>query len=267
MIALDQVRRFLDLMAEGEPVTFQTFGDANKSRSLARIFHGDLDQHAAELSALNSRGAGIFWMVNYGDGKGRAAGNVTGVRSVFVDLDGAPLQPVLEAGLEPHAVVESSPGRFHAYWGTADCPPGRFESIQHAIARRFNGDPSVNDLPRVMRLPGFVHCKGAPFVTRILSLAALQPYPVQTIIDELALDEVGTAKVSSARTPPTAGALIAGGRNNALTRMAGTMQRKGMTLAAIEAALLAENSARCSPPLADDEVSSIARSVSRYTPS
>ena len=267
MIDLDQARRFLDLMAEGESVTFQTFGDASKSRSLARILHGDLDQHADELSALNSRGAGVFWMVNYGDGKGRAQANVVGVRSIFADLDGAPLKPVLEAGLEPHAVVESSPGRFHAYWATADCAPDRFEPLQRALARRFDSDPSVIDLPRVMRLPGFVHRKGIPFTTRILSLASLQPYPVQNIIGALGLDEVGPVNVRSEGPTQPAGALIAVGRNNALTRMAGTMQRKGMTLAAIEAALLAENLASCSPPLADDEVLGIARSVRRYQPS
>ena len=264
MVDHDQTRHFLDLMAEGGLVTFQTFGDASKSRSVARILHGDIDQHAPELLALNEQGAGIFWMVNSGDGKGRTAGNVTGIRALFVDLDGAPLEPVLAAGLEPHAVIESSPGRFHAYWGVADCPLDRFGPLQRALARRFNGDITVHDLPRVMRLPGFVHRKGAPFVTRILSLAAIQAYPVQTIVDALALDKAGANKTRSPLATQPAGAIIAGGRNNALARMAGTMQRKGMSLTAIEAALLAENATRCSPPLADDEVRGIARSVSRY---
>ncbi len=262
MIDLDQAGRFLDLMTEGEPVTFQTFGDSSKSRSLARILYGDLDQHGDELDALNARGGGIFWMVNYGDGKGRAAANVTGIRALFLDLDGAPLAPVLSASPEPHCVVESSPGRFHVYYLVADCPLERFEPLQRALARRFNGDGTVHDLPRVMRLPGFLHRKGKPFLTRILSLAALQPYPVQTIVDGLGLVE--SSKVQSLAKPPAAGAIVAGGRNNALARMAGTMQRKGMSLAAIEAALMAENSARCSPPLTDDEVRGIARSVSRY---
>ncbi len=264
MIDLSQAARYFDLLAEGEPVTFQTFGETNKSRTLARIFHGDLDQHAAELTDLNAKGAGIFWMVNYGDGKGRAAGNVIGIRAVFVDLDGAPLSPVLTAGLEPHMVVESSTGRFHAYWLVADCPLERFESLQRAIARRFQGDHTVHDLPRVMRVPGFVHRKGTPFVSRILSQATLQPYPVQAIVAGLGLDETGAAKVRSEPIMQPAGAIIAGGRNSALARMAGTMQRKGMTLVAIEAALLAENTARCAPPLSDDEVRGIARSVSRY---
>ena len=55
-----------------------------------------------------------------------------------------------------------------------------------------------------------------------------------------------------------------GERNQTLTSLAGTMRRRGMSLEAIEAALLVENNNRCDPPLSPSEVLSIARSVSRY---
>jgi hypothetical protein len=55
-----------------------------------------------------------------------------------------------------------------------------------------------------------------------------------------------------------------GQRNAALTSLAGTMRRRGMTPAAIEAALLADNQHRCRPPLPEAEVRAIAHSVSRY---
>lgn len=57
-----------------------------------------------------------------------------------------------------------------------------------------------------------------------------------------------------------------GQRNATLTRLGGAMRRQGAGIAAIEAALLAENAARCRPLLLDDEVGSIALSVSRYAP-
>jgi AAA domain/Bifunctional DNA primase/polymerase, N-terminal/Primase C terminal 1 (PriCT-1) len=57
-----------------------------------------------------------------------------------------------------------------------------------------------------------------------------------------------------------------GARNATLTSVAGVMRREGMALDALEAALLVENAARCSPPLPDDEVRRIARSVARYEP-
>ncbi len=57
-----------------------------------------------------------------------------------------------------------------------------------------------------------------------------------------------------------------GQRNGTLTSLAGTMRRRGMGEAAILAALLEENAARCRPPLSDAEVRSIAASVAHYEP-
>lgn len=55
-----------------------------------------------------------------------------------------------------------------------------------------------------------------------------------------------------------------GSRNSHLASVAGVMRRMGMSAAAMEQALLAENEARCKPPLDPDEVRTIATSISRY---
>lgn len=57
-----------------------------------------------------------------------------------------------------------------------------------------------------------------------------------------------------------------GGRNDALTSLAGAMRRRGMSAEAIRAALLVENRTRCTPPLDDEEVEVIGASVGRYEP-
>lgn len=69
---------------------------------------------------------------------------------------------------------------------------------------------------------------------------------------------------AAARMQPRS--LSEGGRNTHLTSLAGTMRRCGMDQAAIEAALLSENEAKCLPPLAAGEVRAIAASVARYEP-
>ena len=74
---------------------------------------------------------------------------------------------MLDFGLLPTMVVSSSPGRWHAYWLISDCPLETFGPTQQRLASMFNGDPSVIDLPRVMRLPGFYHLKGEPFMSKI----------------------------------------------------------------------------------------------------
>src|SRR5262249_12827835 len=45
-----------------------------------------------------------------------------------------------------------------------------FTPTQELIAKRFGSDPKVKDLPRVMRLPGFWHRKGEPFMVRIIEV-------------------------------------------------------------------------------------------------
>jgi RecA-family ATPase len=159
--------------------TFQTFDDNEdrKDKSLARVLHGTLAQHFKTLAKLNNRGAGIFVCVNVTDFKGRSAKNIVSVRAHFGDLDGAPLDPVLAPG-EPktHLITETSPGRFHPYYRVVGAPLDQFSAVQKAIAARYDGDPSVNDLPRVMRLAGFIHRKGTPFLSRLVQTSDHEPY-------------------------------------------------------------------------------------------
>lgn len=84
----------------------------------------------------------------------------------------------------------------------------------------------------------------------------------------------GPARSVPARRDGQAGAtddqgadkICQGGRNGALTSLAGSMRRRGMGEPAIFAALREENRARCEPPLPEAEVRAIAASVGRYQP-
>jgi hypothetical protein len=166
----------LRALAGDGPVTFQTYTDRNAPRPdpLARKPHGTLAQHHKALEALNARGAGVYVMVNEGDGKGRSAVNVTRIRSLFVDTDGAPYPDPLP--LAPHIVVQSSPGRWHVYWLVYGLELAEFAPLQKALADLHGTDPSVNDLPRVMRLPGYLHCKGEPVRVELLEAHDRAPY-------------------------------------------------------------------------------------------
>ena len=65
---------------------------------------------------------------------------------------------------------------------------------------------------------------------------------------------------------PIEASILEGQRNAALTSLAGTMRRRGMSESAILAALQEENRTRCDPPLSDQDVVAIAKSVARYPP-
>ena len=154
---------------EAKFYTFQTFDDNadRKLGTLARVIHGTFAECRERMERLNRKGAGIYVTINETDGKGRKKENIVRVRATFADLDGAPLAPVLAD--HPDIVNESSPGRFHVFW-LGEVPLADFTAEQKRLAKRYGGDPAVSDLPRVLRLPGFTHQKGKPFVSRIVSI-------------------------------------------------------------------------------------------------
>jgi len=243
---------------EADAFTFQTFDDTMAKRgALARVLHGDLDHVVNRLEALQESRAGVFVTVAETDGRGRQTHNIQRVRAVFTDLDGAPLATVLTAGLDPHMVVASSLGRFHAYWLCDDCPLGQFERVQRALAHRFAGDPSVHDLARVMRLPGFRHFKGTAQTTRIVEGigTTAPPYTLHKIVGTLGLklDE------PAAQQPVTADGKIApGGRHAHLFALGRSMAKRGTSREAVTAALRAENAIHCNPPLPDGDMEYLA---------
>jgi hypothetical protein len=63
---------------------------------------------------------------------------------------------------------------------------------------------------------------------------------------------------------PISGPVPEGRRNDTLASVAGALRRRGLEPEVILAALLAVNEKQCQPPLPEEEVSQIARSVGRY---
>lgn len=168
---IEHARQFL-AMFDSDPTsfTFQVLPGGEGCRIARTIFHGSIDELAAQLTAANQAGAGVFFMVNAGDQKGRSAENVVRVRAHFIDLDKPGIDPVLTAELPPHIIVESSAGKWHAYWlAEAGASLYEFPALQRSLAERFEGDSTVSDVSRIMRLPGFYHQKknSIPFMTRM----------------------------------------------------------------------------------------------------
>lgn len=257
--AAREASKLLDLIAEGEQITFQTFDDAGLGRGhLNRIFHGTIEECREELARLNELGAGTFWMVNRGDGRGRKAENVTGVRALILDLDGAPLEPVLACGVEPHAIVESSLGKWHCYWMVDDCALEDFGRLQSALAAKFGGDLTVKDLPRVLRVPGFAHFKdaGKPTEVKVHSINKFQPYKTADLVARLGLNVAAQEQPSASRSTqsvdPETGEIFQkiteGGRHAHLLKWTSQMNWRGMPAEAIRVAVHAENRRVCAPP-------------------
>jgi hypothetical protein len=198
----DHAIRFLNRLAQGESVTFQTFDDGKQGRLLARIFHGTLKQHWRELVRLNEAGAGIYTAINRTDGHGRRAENITAIRALFLDLDGAPLEPVLAAKPQADLIVETSAGRYQALWLISDCPVAHYAEVQAMLAARFGGDPAVTDPSRVCRLPGYWHLKGMPQLSRLFCERFAPHWQLADIVTGLGLKPPEKPKPQQSESQP-----------------------------------------------------------------
>jgi hypothetical protein len=106
---------------EAQSFEFQTIDQAApdaKVHTLPQAFFDSFDKPATRdaLAEFNQNGAGIFVAFNLTDGQGRAKRNVLAIRALVLDLDSAPLDPVLKCKLKPHVIVETSPDRWQALW-------------------------------------------------------------------------------------------------------------------------------------------------------
>ena len=238
-ISLSEASRFLDYIGQGDKeFTFQIIPLSSDKGRHAKVLHGTLEQHAEVLSMANLSGDGIFVTINQTNGKGRKATDILKVRAVFVDLDNVPLSALESAEVPPSIIIESSPQKGHGYWLVEDCGLDDFGIMQKALARRFGGDPSVCDLPRVMRLPGFIHTKGEPFTSRIVSVNNVLPYSMVSLA--VFLDEGDSAahveEAGNSPLPDLSNIYVAslnqsygdGERTRALTHLAGKMISDGL---------------------------------------
>ncbi len=107
-------------------------------------------------------------------------------------------------------------------------------------------------------VPPSIHPNGEHYLfSNSLQPAAMPDWLIGLLLEEKPPERAGNG--AGERIPK-------GQRNTHLASLAGSMRRRGMSPAAIEAALQKENALRCDAPLLESEVRRIAASVSQYDP-
>ena len=152
--------RFIECLT-GDPATpcvFQLLADHTSCTVEPRTYKATLANVLPALQHANAQGAGVFITVNQTRGKRRVASEVSRIRALFVDGDDQQMPAAWD--VPPTLLHRRSATRWAAFWVLSDdMPLGLFRAAQGALAAKFGGDGQVVDLPRVMRLPGFDHCK------------------------------------------------------------------------------------------------------------
>jgi hypothetical protein len=175
--------------------TFQTFDDTKKTKQ-AYIMHGGIADQQPRLGKFNARQHGVYVTVQETDFKGRSNENIRRIRAFFVEYDrkdGATdishiaVMERLKFTIEPTMVVESSPGKYHFYWCLSEplvadaAGVALFRGVMLHLIETYHSDPQCKDPARVLRVPGFMHNKGAPQPVKLIKADAATRYSIEQI--------------------------------------------------------------------------------------
>ena len=120
----------------------------------------------AWLRYKNANGSDIYIGMNplKKDAATRTKEEIESIKHVYLDLDhgGSQALEAVEnssAVPKPNYVLNSSPEKHQVVWKVEGMNLEEAESLLHAMAREFGGDPAATDATRVLRVPGFANKK------------------------------------------------------------------------------------------------------------
>ncbi|EOT2958969.1 phage/plasmid primase, P4 family [Clostridium perfringens] len=169
---LREARRFLECFCKGEGsenscgrINIRIFSDKKgigfKGKNLSFNMK-DFQSKSKVLMAHNEANRGIFFVVNSGGNSDR---KINKINAQFFECDTLSLEEQLENiskfPLEPSIIVQTKKS-LHVYFLIKNGKVEKFRDIQKKLAKHFNGDGSCINESRVMRVPGFYHCKEEP---------------------------------------------------------------------------------------------------------
>ena len=184
-----QAKKFKKMFHKGKLTTYLTL-DTKEGQNRSKQLHGSLKKNWMEIS---KEGVNAFMLINTSNSEMRKATNIKQINAVFIDYDGGDWsadnleQFMSKFVVKPHLVVNTSPGNYHVYWLIKDIATKQFKGVQTRLAKKFNSDSKVNDLPRVMRMPGTFNWKnGNQFLVNIIYDAEdATPIPYQDFLGDM----------------------------------------------------------------------------------
>lgn len=183
------------------PLDWRVIHDRDR-RLPAKNLRGTYADLRETLHSYNQQGCGVFCNINALDGQGASLSNVAHIRTHVVDLDDPATAAMSyeQAAQSAHFAVQSSAGKYHVYWLVEPYTGNDFYTLhQRKLAQLYQGDPSINDATRVLRVPGFYHCKGDPFLVQCWGIADRPRYTAEQI--QSMLQHVNVVERVSMRSP------------------------------------------------------------------
>ncbi len=247
--------------------------DSEYNRPVKRDYsRGELTspKGALGLRALNHH-MGVYFAPNAG---GSTDADITRFNAVFVenDLLTIPEQhEALDRSPLPTSIRVETKRSVHGYWLLkGDCTAERWRKMQSRLIHVFNGDVSIKNPSRVMRLPFFTHLTYNPNavgkydakLVEVVQFDANRRYSMEEL--EAAFPQGEDGDRQSGKNAAVGEIIGNGHRNATLFSLAGSMRRRGLGQNEIMAALREVNETRVRPRLQETELSEIANGVMRY---
>ncbi|EJT6501597.1 DNA primase [Clostridium perfringens] len=149
----------------------------------------DFQSKSKVLMAHNEANRGIFFVVNSGGNSDR---KINKINAQFFECDTLSLEDQLENiskfPLEPSIIVQTKKS-LHVYFLIKNGKVEKFRDIQKKLAKHFNGDGSCINESRVMRVPGFYHCKEEPVRVKCIKFNPKLFYTQEDLEKELSYSE------------------------------------------------------------------------------
>ncbi|WP_283694990.1 DNA primase family protein [Clostridium perfringens] len=196
---LREARRFLECFCKGEDsenscgrINIRIFSDKKgtgfKGKNLSFNIK-DFQSKSKVLMAHNEANRGIFFVVNSGGNSDR---KINKINAQFFECDTLSLEDQLENiskfPLEPSIIVQTKKS-LHVYFLIKNGKVEKFRDIQKKLAKHFNGDGSCINESRVMRVPGFYHCKEEPVRVKCIKFNPNLFYTQEDLEKELSYSE------------------------------------------------------------------------------
>lgn len=196
---LREARRFLECFCKGEGsenscgrINIRIFSDKKgtgfKGKNLSFNIK-DFQSKGKVLMAHNEANRGIFFVVNSGGNSDR---KINKINAQFFECDTLSLEEQLENiskfPLEPSIIVQTKKS-LHVYFLIKNGKVEKFRDIQKKLAKHFNGDGSCINESRVMRVPGFYHCKEEPVRVKCIKFNPNLFYTQEDLERELSYSE------------------------------------------------------------------------------
>lgn len=139
------------------PEQFDSKGEIKRTARAYKTTSTELPQLKAELSRLNKT-HGVYFIVNSG---GNSDKDITRYNAAFVENDNLPItqqhKKLDNAPLVPSIRVETKKS-VHSYWLIdGECSEEEWREIQGRLIAYFDGDKTIKNPSRAMRLPYFNH--------------------------------------------------------------------------------------------------------------